>query len=81
MRLKGETIYLLQSVCKWFYARICGSSYTFAKLGKELQPDYLIIKHCSDNEDGDLGVDYSSTKKFMDYEKAESYSDENYKVK
>ena len=22
-----------------------------AKLGKELRPDYAIIKHCSDNED------------------------------
>ena len=27
-----------------------------AKLGKELRPDYAIIKHCSDNEDGDLGT-------------------------
>ena len=31
-----------------------------ANLGKELRPDYLVIKHCSDNEDGDLGVDYSA---------------------
>ena len=38
-----------------------------AKLGKQLQPDYLIIKHCSDNEDGVLGVDYSGYEKFMDY--------------
>ena len=53
-----------------------------AKLGKELQPDYLIIKHCSDNEDGDLGVDYSGYEKIYGLlEKAESYSDENYKVK
>ena len=29
-----------------------------AKLGRELGVDYLVIKHCSDNEDGDLGVDY-----------------------
>ena len=36
-----------------------------AKLGKKLQPDYLIIKHCSDNEDGDLGVDYSGYKKIF----------------
>ena len=28
-----------------------------AKLGKELRPDYAIIKHCSDNEDGGLGGD------------------------
>ena len=36
----------------------------FAKLGAELKPDYAVIKHCSDNEDGDfLGIDYN------DYEK------------
>lgn len=52
-----------------------------AKLGKELQPDYLVIKHCSDGEDGELGVDYSKYdalhSKLRD---AEAYSDENYKV-
>ena len=35
----------------------------FAKLGKELRPDYSIIKHCTDNEDGDLGVDYNAYEK------------------
>ena len=52
-----------------------------AMLGKELRPDYLVIKHCSDNEDGDLGVDYSGYEGM--YEKlreAESLSDEEYKV-
>ena len=34
-----------------------------AELGKELRPDYLVIKHCSDNEDGDLGVDYSALRR------------------
>ena len=29
-----------------------------AKLATELKPDYLVIKHCSDSEDGELGVDY-----------------------
>ena len=53
-----------------------------AKLGQQLQPDYLIIKHCSDNEDGDLGVDYAAYEKIYGLLKqAESYSDENYKVK
>ena len=33
-----------------------------AKLGKKLRPDYAIIKHCSDNEDGDLGIDYDIRK-------------------
>jgi len=30
-----------------------------ARLGRDLGVDYLVIKHCSDNEDGDLGVNYS----------------------
>ena len=30
----------------------------FAQLGKDLRPDYAIIKHCSDDEFGTLGVDY-----------------------
>jgi MoaA/NifB/PqqE/SkfB family radical SAM enzyme len=29
-----------------------------AQLGRDLGVDYLVIKHCSDNEDGDLGVNY-----------------------
>ena len=52
-----------------------------AKLGKELQPDYLVIKHCSDNEDGDLGVDYAGYEAlYRTLEEAESYSDSNYRV-
>ncbi len=52
-----------------------------AQLGKELRTDYLIIKHCSDNEDGDLGVDYSKYKEFFDVLKiAETFSDNEYKV-
>lgn len=52
-----------------------------AKLGKELRPDYLVIKHCSDNEDGFLGVDYSGYKKLYDkLHEAESYSDSEYQV-
>ena len=54
----------------------------FAKLGKELGVDYSVIKHCSDDEDGSLGVDYSKyfplTEKLKE---AESLSDENYLVK
>ena len=51
-----------------------------AKLGKELRPDYAIIKHCSDNEDGGLGVDYSAYENlYSRLKEAESYSDEEYK--
>jgi MoaA/NifB/PqqE/SkfB family radical SAM enzyme len=52
-----------------------------AKLGKELRPDYLIIKHCSDNEDGDLGVDYQGYRGlYDDLRAAEALSDSEYKV-
>lgn len=52
-----------------------------AHLGKELRPDYLIIKHCSDNEDGDLGVNYSGYRPLYDkLHAAEGLSDEDYKV-
>lgn len=52
-----------------------------AKLGKKLRPDYLVIKHCSDNEDGALGVDYSGYKPLYDkLHEAEALSDDTYKV-
>lgn len=35
----------------------------FAKLAKELQPSYSIIKHCADNIEGTLGVDYTQYEK------------------
>lgn len=51
-----------------------------AKLGKELRPDYAIIKHCSDNEDGGLGINYFAYEKLYGLLKeAESYSDDSYK--
>lgn len=52
-----------------------------AHLGKELRPDYLIIKHCSDDERGSLGVDYSKYLQLHDLLKeAEALSDESYRV-
>ncbi|MCK9614349.1 MAG: radical SAM protein [Candidatus Omnitrophica bacterium] len=52
------------------------------KLGKELGVDYLVIKHCSDDEAGSLGVQYD---KYFDLvnilKEAERYSDNNYLVK
>ena len=52
-----------------------------AKLGKELQPDYLVLKHCSDDEEGSLGVKYSKYKDIFNLLKeAETYSDDQYKV-
>jgi MoaA/NifB/PqqE/SkfB family radical SAM enzyme len=52
-----------------------------ARLGKDLRPDYLVIKHCSDNEDGDLGVDYSGYRPlYQKLHDAEALSDDEYKV-
>lgn len=54
----------------------------FAKLGKKLGVDYAIIKHCSDDEAGTLGVNYSQYFGLVDIlKKAESFSDEQYLVK
>ena len=40
-----------------------------ANLGKELRPDYAIIKHCSDNEDGGLGIIMTIMKNTMTFKK------------
>jgi len=53
-----------------------------AQLGAELGVDYLVIKHCSDDEEGSLGVDYSRYETMVETLKvAESFSTENYLVK
>lgn len=53
-----------------------------AKFGKELRPDYLVIKHCSDDEDGSLGVDYDNYQRMYDkLREAEALSDDEYKVR
>lgn len=52
-----------------------------AKLGKELGVDYLIYKHCSDDERGSLSVDYSQYQGYINLLKeAEGYSTDMYKV-
>lgn len=54
----------------------------FAKLGKELGVDYAVIKHCSDDEKGSLGVQYEQYFGLIDILKeAEKYSDSNYSVR
>ncbi|MGE4554828.1 MAG: radical SAM protein [Candidatus Paceibacterota bacterium] len=54
----------------------------FAKLGKKLGVDYAVIKHCSDDEMGSLGIDYSKYFQLTDILKqAESFSDAHYLVK
>jgi MoaA/NifB/PqqE/SkfB family radical SAM enzyme len=52
-----------------------------AKLGKELGVDYLVIKHCSDDEQGSLGVDYTGYHGLVDLLKeSETYSTADYQV-
>ena len=41
------------------------SDHAAGALGKELRPDYLVIKHCSDDEDGSLGVDYDGVRQAL----------------
>jgi MoaA/NifB/PqqE/SkfB family radical SAM enzyme len=55
-----------------------------ARLGKQLGADYLVIKHCSDDEEGQLGVDYkgySDEQIIEELKNAESISTEKYAVK
>jgi len=53
-----------------------------ARLGKELRPDYLVIKHCSDDEDSALGVNYKGYRELYDtLREAELLSDKEYLVK
>ncbi|SFQ24154.1 Radical SAM superfamily enzyme, MoaA/NifB/PqqE/SkfB family [Lachnospiraceae bacterium XBB1006] len=52
-----------------------------AKLGKEIGVDYFVIKHCSDDEEGTLGIDYSKYDEIVPILKeAEALSTENYQV-
>jgi len=51
------------------------------KLGKELGVDYLVIKHCSDDENHTLGVDYEAYDNMIStLKEAESYSTDEYQV-
>ncbi|MFH1614883.1 MAG: radical SAM protein [Planctomycetota bacterium] len=50
-------------------------------IGKDLGVDYLVIKHCSDDEDGSLGVDYHGYYRLIDtLKRAELQSNEKYSV-
>jgi MoaA/NifB/PqqE/SkfB family radical SAM enzyme len=52
-----------------------------ARLGRELGVDYTVIKHCSDDEKGRLGVNYAKYFELVDLlKKAETYSDKDYLV-
>jgi len=51
------------------------------QLGRELGVDYSIVKHCSDDEYGSLGVDYSKYESLFDVmREAESLATDDYHV-
>ena len=53
----------------------------FAQLGKDLGVDYAVIKHCSDDEQGSLGIDYSKYEALYGLlEQAESMSNDVTKI-
>ena len=53
-----------------------------ARLGAELGVDYLVIKHCSDDEDHSLGVEYDKYEALTELlHQAEALSTETYAVK
>jgi MoaA/NifB/PqqE/SkfB family radical SAM enzyme len=52
-----------------------------ARLAKELRPHYLIYKHCADNVDGFLGVDYRKYDALFDtFREAEAMGDDGFRV-
>lgn len=53
----------------------------FAQLGLDLGVDYAVIKHCSDDEQGTLGIDYSQYEALHPFlEQAETMSSEQTKI-
>jgi len=53
----------------------------FAKLGIDLDVDYAVIKHCSDDENSSLGIDYSQYESMYDLIRtAENLSNENTQI-
>jgi len=53
-----------------------------SRLGRDLGVDYLVIKHCSDDEKGSLGVDYEKYHGMIDVLKeAEACSENSYMVR
>lgn len=59
----------------------CDEIIPFAQLGVDLGVDYAVIKHCSDDTDGSLGVDYKIySSMYEKLEAAESLSNDITKV-
>jgi MoaA/NifB/PqqE/SkfB family radical SAM enzyme len=53
----------------------------FAELAARLRPDYAIVKHCADDSDGTLGIDYSGYAALHDtFKQMEAMSDDTFRV-
>jgi len=53
----------------------------FAQLGLDLGVDYAVIKHCSDDEQGTLGIDYNQYNSLHEFlEQAETMSSDQTKI-
>lgn len=53
----------------------------FAKLAQTLRPDYAIIKHCADDIDGTLGIDYKSYAPLHEtFKTIEAMGDEQFRI-
>jgi MoaA/NifB/PqqE/SkfB family radical SAM enzyme len=62
--------------------QFAGQIMPLAELGKALGVDYLVIKHCSDDENGSLGVDYEKYGELVEtLKQAEARSDDAYLVR
>jgi MoaA/NifB/PqqE/SkfB family radical SAM enzyme len=73
----GVTINLQMVTMPEFHDQIL----PLARLASELRPDYLIYKHCADNADGQLGVDYAKYEElYEDFRRAEAMSDGSFRV-
>lgn len=51
------------------------------RLAKDIRPDYVIFKHCADDRNGFLGVDYKRYDELYDtFKEAESFADPDFDV-
>ena len=53
----------------------------FAELAREIRPDYAIIKHCADDVDGTLGIDYSKYEALgKTFDRVEAMGDAEFRI-
>jgi MoaA/NifB/PqqE/SkfB family radical SAM enzyme len=53
----------------------------FGELASQIRPDYAIVKHCADDVDGTLGVDYSKYEAIDEsFRRVEAMGDETFRV-